>query len=66
MDRTDITLCKLLLANSRIPIRELADKLGLSVAAVHGRIQGLRDAGIIKAFTARIGLGTLGVTIALV
>ncbi len=66
MDRTDIALCKLLLANSRVPIRELADKLGLSVAAVHARIQGLRDAGIVKAFTARISLVTLGATIALV
>ncbi len=66
MDRTDIALCKLLLANSRVPIRELADKLDLSVAAVHARIQGLRDAGIVKAFTARISLVTLGVTIALV
>lgn len=66
MDRTDIALCKLLLANSRVPIRELADKLDLSVAAVHARIQGLRDEGIVKAFTARISLVTLGATIALV
>lgn len=66
MDPTDLALCKLLLENSRIPIRELADKLGLSVAAVHARIQGLRDEGIIKAFTARIGLAPLGVTTVLV
>ncbi len=66
MDPTDLALCKLLLENSRIPIRELADKLGLSVAAVHGRIQGLRDEGIIKAFTARIGLAPLGVTTVLI
>lgn len=66
MDRTDIALCKLLLANSRVPIRELADKLDLSVAAIHARIQGLRDAGVVKAFTARISLVTLGATIALV
>ncbi len=66
MDRTDITLCKLLLANSRVPIRELADKLDLSIAAVHGRIQGLRDAGIITAFTARISVMALGATIVLV
>ncbi len=66
MDRTDIALCKLLLANSRVPIRELADQLDLSIAAVHGRIQGLRDLGIIKAFTARIALMTLGATLAFV
>lgn len=66
MDRTDIALCKLLLANSRIPIRELADKLDLSVAAVHARIQGLQEAGIVKAFTARLNLEVLGATLVLV
>ncbi len=66
MDPTDLALCKLLLVNSRVPIRELADKLNLSVAAVHGRIQGLQDAGIIKAFTARIDLMKLGATVAVV
>ncbi len=65
MDRTDVALCKLLLANARVPIRELADRLNLSIAAVHGRIQGLRQAGIIKAFTARIGLVALGATLVL-
>ncbi len=59
MDQTDLRLCLLLLGNSRTPVRKLGDKLGLSVAAVHGRIQALRDAGIIKAFTARIGLARL-------
>jgi len=62
MDQTDLRLCLLLLANSRTPVRELGDKLGLSVAAVHGRLQALRDEGIIKAFTARIGLGKLQAT----
>lgn len=59
MDPTDLKLCLLLLTNSRTPVRELGEKLGLSVAAVHGRIQALRDAGIIRAFTARIGLPKL-------
>lgn len=66
MDRTDLALCKLLLVNSRTPIRELGDKLGLSVAAVHARVQALRDEGVIKAFTARIGLFALGATAVLV
>lgn len=62
MDQTDLRMCLLLLANSRTPVRELGDKLGLSVAAVHGRLQALRDEGIIKAFTARIGLAKLQAT----
>ncbi|HTT26427.1 MAG TPA: Lrp/AsnC family transcriptional regulator, partial [Thermoplasmata archaeon] len=62
MDPTDLALCKLLLEDSRRPYRELADRLGLSVAAVHGRIQALREGGIIRAFTARIGHPALGST----
>ncbi len=66
MDPTDLALCKMFLENSRVSIREVGDKLDLSVAAVHGRLQALRDEGIIKAFTARINLVALGATLALV
>jgi len=46
----------MLLANSRLSYRELAEKLDLSVTAVHNRIQALIDMGIIRKFTARPGL----------
>lgn len=36
-----------------MPYRELAEKLNLSVTAVHNRIQALIDAGVIRKFTAR-------------
>jgi DNA-binding Lrp family transcriptional regulator len=52
VDKVDIILCQLLLANSRSSYRELADKLGLSVTAVHNRIQTLIDMEIIRKFTA--------------
>ncbi len=52
MDKTDVILCQLLLANSRLSYRELAEKLDLSVTAVHNRIQSLIDIGIIRKFTA--------------
>ena len=61
MDRTDITLCILLLGNSRAPYQELANKLGLSVNAVHKRIKALVDARIIRVFTARLSLLALEV-----
>ena len=41
MDKTDIILTQLLLRNSRLPYRELAEKLDLSVNAVHKRIREL-------------------------
>ena len=51
MDKNDIILCQLLLANSRLSYRELAEKLDLSVTAVHNRIQSLIDMVIIRKFT---------------
>lgn len=56
MDKTDIILIQLLLKNSRLQYRELADKLDLSVNAVHKRIQALTESGVIRTFTARINL----------
>ena len=49
-------MCQLLLANSRISYRELAEKLDLSVTAVHNRIQSLIDIGIIWKFTAGLSV----------
>ncbi len=41
------------MANSRLSYRELAEKLDLSVTAIHNRIQSLVELGIIRKFTAR-------------
>ena len=56
MDTTDILLAMTLLGNSRLPYSELADKLNLSVNAVHRRVQALTESGIIGAFTAKVSL----------
>ena len=53
MDKTDVILCQLLMANSRLSYRKLAEKLDLSVTAVHNRIQSLIEMGIIRKFTAK-------------
>jgi DNA-binding Lrp family transcriptional regulator len=60
MDKTDVILSMLLLANSRTPYRELADRLNLSANAVHKRIQSLINQGIIRKFTTKISLPALG------
>lgn len=44
------------MTNSRISYRELAEKLGLSVTAVHKRIQTLIDMGVIRKFTAGLSI----------
>ncbi len=52
MDETDVRLIKALAANSRIPYRDLADSLELSVNSIHKRVQALVDGGVILKFTA--------------
>lgn len=59
MDAVDIVLIQQLLVNSRTPYRELAEKLGLSVNAVHKRVNHLMEIGVIEAFTARVSLMAL-------
>jgi len=56
MDKTDMALIMLLSANSRQSYTALAKKLGLSVNAVHKRIQLLLESGVIKKFTAKISI----------
>ena len=56
MDKTDMSLILLLLQNSRSSYAELADKLSLSVNAVHKRIQQLIEADVIHRFIARVSL----------
>jgi DNA-binding Lrp family transcriptional regulator len=60
MDAIDVSLCLSLMTNSRTPYHELAAKLGLSINAVHKRIKAMIDSGIIRAFTARPSLVSLG------
>jgi len=60
MDETDLILSKLLLFNSRTPYRALADTLGLSVNAVHKRIQSMVEEEVIRGFTTKVSLSSLG------
>jgi Lrp/AsnC family transcriptional regulator for asnA, asnC and gidA len=59
MDKTDMALIWVLMNNSRTPYSDLAEKLGMSVNAVHKRIQALKDSRIIVNFTAKISLFAL-------
>jgi DNA-binding Lrp family transcriptional regulator len=56
MDKTDMSLIMLLTANSRASYSELAEKINLSVNAIHKRIQLLIETGVIRAFTAKVSL----------
>jgi Lrp/AsnC family leucine-responsive transcriptional regulator len=56
MDKTDMSLIMLLSQDSRLSYAELAEKLNLSVNAVHKRIQLLIETGVICKFTAKVSL----------
>ncbi|MBI0584556.1 MAG: AsnC family transcriptional regulator [Methanomassiliicoccus sp.] len=60
MDEVDVRLCGLLILNSRTPYRELADTLGLSLQAVHRRIQVMREQGVINGFPGGLSIGYVG------
>jgi Lrp/AsnC family leucine-responsive transcriptional regulator len=51
-----MSLIMLLAANSRLSYAELAEKLNLSVNAVHKRIQLLIESGVIRRFMAKVSL----------
>jgi Lrp/AsnC family transcriptional regulator for asnA, asnC and gidA len=60
MDEIDIRLSMLLMRNSRIPYRDLADDLGISIQAVHRRIQLMREMGVIREFVTQPSSKALG------
>ncbi|MGQ9690635.1 MAG: Lrp/AsnC family transcriptional regulator [Thermoproteota archaeon] len=66
MDKTDMILCQLLLSNSRLSYRELANRLNLSVTAVHSRVQSLVEQGVIRRFSARVSVRALKAVVAIV
>lgn len=54
MDETDNKMLTLLLANPRIPVRELATRLGISRQSAHHRLRILMETGVIKGTTAGV------------
>lgn len=54
MDETDILIIKELAVDARLPYRDLADRLSLSVNGLHKRIQQLMAKGIIVGFRANL------------
>jgi DNA-binding Lrp family transcriptional regulator len=60
MDDTDLLLCRALMQDARKPYSELAEELGISVPAVHHRIQALMEAGIVVGFSAQLSDEFLG------
>ena len=57
MDEIDFTLSLLLIANSRVSYRELAETFKMSVNSIHKRVKSLVNLGVIQNFKTRFGFG---------
>lgn len=62
IDKTDKQIITYLSMDARMPYTEIAQKIGVSVGTVHGRVRKLEDAGIIKGATLIIDYLKLGYT----
>ncbi|MHA2120242.1 MAG: winged helix-turn-helix transcriptional regulator, partial [Promethearchaeota archaeon] len=56
MDEVDFGICMMLVQNSRIPYRELAEVFKMSVNSVHKRIKSMVDIGIIRNFNTKLSI----------
>jgi len=56
MDEIDFTLSLVLMGNSRISYKELAETFNLSVNSIHKRVKSLVKAGIIKKFKTQLSI----------
>jgi Lrp/AsnC family transcriptional regulator, leucine-responsive regulatory protein len=60
IDETDRLIVRLLSENARMPVSELARKVGLSGPSTSERIRRLENNGIISRFTVELDLAALG------
>lgn len=56
MDNIDFGISMMLLVNSRIPYRELAEIFNMSVNSIHKRIKSMVELGIIQKFNTKLSL----------
>ncbi|MFX1417843.1 MAG: winged helix-turn-helix transcriptional regulator [Promethearchaeota archaeon] len=63
MDELDISLSMILMANSRMPYKELAENFDMSVNSIHKRVKSLVDLEVIQGFRAKLGFSNFpGIT----
>jgi Lrp/AsnC family leucine-responsive transcriptional regulator len=60
VEETDRAILAALAADGRLSYTDLAEKVGLSVSAVHQRVRRLEHRGVIKGYTARLDHEALG------
>lgn len=60
MEETDQAIVSALTADGRMSYTDLAEKVGLSVSAVHQRVRRLEQRGVITGYGARVDYNSIG------
>lgn len=60
MEETDRAIVAALTADGRLSYTDLAERVGLSVSAVHQRVRRLEQRGVITGYAARVSYEALG------
>lgn len=63
IDGTDARILSLLMRNGKIPVRKIAEILGLGESTVHVRLRKLEEMGVLKGYSAVVDLESLGLRI---
>jgi Lrp/AsnC family leucine-responsive transcriptional regulator len=63
VEETDRAIVAALAADGRLSYTDLAERVGLSVSAVHQRVRRLEQRGVIKGYTARVDHDALGLSL---
>ena len=63
MEETDRAILAALAADGRLSYTDLAERVGLSVSAVHQRVRRLEQRGVIKGYAARLDYDALGLAL---
>ncbi|MFY1631940.1 Lrp/AsnC family transcriptional regulator [Solwaraspora sp. WMMB335] len=60
MEETDRAIVAALTSDGRVSYTDLAERVGLSVSAVHQRVRRLEQRGVVKGYTARVSFEAVG------
>jgi len=64
LDALDTAILAALAQDARTPMRELAQKIGLSAPSTTERVRRLETAGVIEGYTVRVNPGAIGLPLA--
>jgi len=63
LDALDTAILKTLAEDARTPIRDLAQRIGLSAPSTTERVRRLEEAGVIEGYAVRVNPGAIGLPV---